>query len=531
MPSIRTSKVVQTWAHTSRIHEATSRGERVATVRRNILSNLAGGVWIAVLTLAIIPLQVNILGVEAYGLLGFIATLQMILSVFDLGLSSTVTRELAADHSPGRQRSRPLLRTTATIYWGLAAGVGISLWLSAGAIARFWFHPQQIDIQLLAQGLRVIALYLALRWPVALYAGILAGSQRLDLLNGVKVATASLRLIGGIVVLLVWRDLSLFLWWTAVNAIVEVIAYAWACRKNFPDMDWRPGLFPQALQEVWRYSIRMSAISVLALLITQLDRLIVSKLLSLESFGYYSLAYNTAAGVSVILSAISAAMLPSFAAADGSGSRDLLLRRYDHANQVMLFCVGFPVLALIFFGEPILRVWVNPDAAAGAYQPMTFLAAGFWLGAATSNAYSVALACRRPGLPLKVSLVSAIPYALGLYWLTSVYGANGAAAAWMTLNLVYVLVLVPTVHRFLLDIPVVPWFLRTFMPFLLLGCATFGITRLAFDRWFSAMGLTQLVAALTFAVFAFGALGYRLLSVEIRADLLGIFRRVAGIQA
>jgi O-antigen/teichoic acid export membrane protein len=197
----------------------------------------------------------------------------------------------------------------------------------------------------------------------------------------------------------------------------------------------------------------------------------------------------------------------------------------------MLFCVSFPVLALMFFGEPILSLWVNPDAAAGAWQPMTFLAFGFWFSAAASNAYNVALACRRPDLPLKVSAVSAIPYALGLYWITGIYGANGAAAAWLALNLFYVIALVPTVHRLLLDIPVAPWFLRTCMPFLLLGCTTFGVTRLAFDRWFGPIGLTQLVAALVFALLSFGALGCRLLGAEIRADLLGTFRRVAGIQA
>jgi hypothetical protein len=99
----------------------------MATVRRNIISNLASGAWIAILTLAITPLQVNILGLEAYGLLGFIATLQMMLSVFDLGLSSTITREIAADHSPGRQRSLPLLRTTATINWAFAVIIGVVL--------------------------------------------------------------------------------------------------------------------------------------------------------------------------------------------------------------------------------------------------------------------------------------------------------------------------------------------------------------------------------------------------------------------
>ena len=41
----------------------------VSTLKRNIFSNLAGGVWVAALTLAITPIQINLLGVEAFGLI------------------------------------------------------------------------------------------------------------------------------------------------------------------------------------------------------------------------------------------------------------------------------------------------------------------------------------------------------------------------------------------------------------------------------------------------------------------------------
>jgi O-antigen/teichoic acid export membrane protein len=76
------------------------RAFHVSTLKRNIFSNLAGGVWIAALTLVITPIQINLLGVEAFGLIGFIAILQIVMSVLDLGLSSTITRELADDTSP-----------------------------------------------------------------------------------------------------------------------------------------------------------------------------------------------------------------------------------------------------------------------------------------------------------------------------------------------------------------------------------------------------------------------------------------------
>ena len=59
----------------------------MSTIAKNIFSNLFATAFITVLTLAVIPVQIHILGVESYGLIGFIATLQVVFIVFELGLS------------------------------------------------------------------------------------------------------------------------------------------------------------------------------------------------------------------------------------------------------------------------------------------------------------------------------------------------------------------------------------------------------------------------------------------------------------
>ena len=67
----------------------------MATIRWNITANFFGSVWAVALTLLIIPFQVKILGMEAFGLVGLIATLQIVFNVLDLGLSATITRSVA----------------------------------------------------------------------------------------------------------------------------------------------------------------------------------------------------------------------------------------------------------------------------------------------------------------------------------------------------------------------------------------------------------------------------------------------------
>ncbi len=497
----------------------------MSTLKRNVIANLAGGGWIAVLTLAITPLQINLLGMEAYGLIGFITTLQLIVGVLDLGLSSTITRELAGDNSLYRQASRPLLRTALAFYWGIASLIGIILFTFADEIGRAWFNPATVNHAELSHGLQVIAFMLALRWPVSLYAGALAGVQRMDVLNVTKASIATLRLVGGILVILAWRDLGAFLIWTAFSALVEVLIYAAVCHKIMPEMDWRPGFSLNALLTVWGFSLSMNGLALLAIGITQLDRLLISKMLPLENLGYYSLAYSSATAISLVLSALSSALMPSFATAHAANARETLLQRYDIANRVTLFTTGLVLFTLLFFGEPLLSIWVNPHAATGAWRPLAWLAGGFWLSSAVSNAYNVGVACRQPGSLLKISAVSAIIYVPILYGLISHWGIDGAAAAWLLLNAGYVLVIIPTVHRRILNIPVLPWYFRTLLPFVLLGSATFGCARLLANYLLldTAFELFLILPA----VIAYVGIGYFFLGAVIRSDFIHAFKRLS----
>lgn len=496
----------------------------MATLRRNIIANLAGGGWIAALTLIITPIQINLLGMEAYGLIGFITMLQIILSVLDLGLSSTVTRELAGDNSISRQASRPLLQTAITFYWGMALFICVALFLSAESIGYTWFNAETVDYTDITYGLQVVAVMLALRLPVALYVGALTGIQRMDILNLIKVVVTTIRLLGGVAIILATKNLGDFLVWTMISAFAEVFLYAVICRKLMPEMDWYPGFSINAVKKVWGFSLSMNGLALLGVGITQIDRLMISKMLTLESLGYYSLAYNSATAISLVLTALSSALMPSYASAHASKSREILLCRYDNANRITLFLTGIVLFPFLFFGESILLMWVNFDAAAGAWLSLALLAVGFWFSAAVSNAYNISVACRQPGPMLKISVLSAIIYVPALYFLILAYGIEGAAIAWLLLNMGYVLVIIPIVHRYIIHIPIKTWFVNILFPFAVLGITVFWTFRLLSDYFMLAQKyeLFMVIPAIIFYI----VIGYFLLGKVICADILSTYHRL-----
>ena len=105
----------------------------MASLKKDIFANYIGRAWTAILGFSLIPLYIKFLGVESYGLVGFFASLTAVIGILDLGIGTTMTRELAkrSSNSGSNDTQRDLVRTLELIYWGLAVFSGIIIFVGA----------------------------------------------------------------------------------------------------------------------------------------------------------------------------------------------------------------------------------------------------------------------------------------------------------------------------------------------------------------------------------------------------------------
>ena len=442
-------------------------------LKNNILSNLAGGGWNTLLVILATPVQVAALGIESYGLISLIAVLQIVAGALDFGLASTVTREVAHDSGQGGSASAALVNSAAAVYWLLAMVFATALWLSAGAIPAQWLKAESLPAATIADALQLIAAYLLLRWPIALYAGVLSGTQRMGLLNALKSAALTLRLGGGTVLLLFKPDLLWFLEWFVATAALELAAFVYAAFRAYPALRWLPRLEIAAIRRAAGFSATMYAIALLAMLLTQIDRLAIGKLLGLEALGYYSVAYTAAMGLSLLQTAINNAALPAFASTHGAGNGAALAGRYERISELMGFVLTPAALTLIFFGHDIFRIWVGAAVADAAYPTLGLLAGGFLLNAAFSSCYIFAVAAGEPLLFLRANLIGLLLFVPALLAGVLLGGIAGAAAAWLALNLYYLAHVLPRVHLAMNLGPARSWLHRNVAVFIYTGCIAF----------------------------------------------------------
>lgn len=495
----------------------------MAKLKSNIIFNFLGSAWLGILTLAVTPVQVHFLGVEAFGFVGLITILQVLLGSLDLGISATVTKVVSSDHSKQRSASANAVNTASTVYWIIAFLIALLLWLNSGKVAVFWLSRTKLDPATVTLGIQIIAVYLGLRWPVAFYTGVISGLQRMDVLNMVKAGVQTLRLVGGVIVLFFVPDLLAFLVWFAISSAVELVVYAATTYRLLPTLRIWPRFSLASFRDIWKYSVAMNLIALTALVLSQSDRLAVTKLLSLEALGYYSIAYNASIVISLVQSAINSASFPAFSHSFSSGQHADLLSRYGKASQLMGLVVALPCFALVFFGHEILHLWINVRVADEAALTMAWLAIGFFFNAVASNAYMASVACGQPNLPLKVNLLALLLYLPVLYWLVNQYGISGAAAAYAGLNAYYIFTLLPLVQAKVMRQGFGVWLRANLLPFLFAGVVAFGSAKILA---LAVQPGAQTAVVLVLGVALYVAIAWLLLSDALRDDLTNLMKRL-----
>lgn len=492
-----------------------------SSVKRNVLYNILGGVWSIALNLVLVRVQLQTLGAEAYGLISFGQTLMLLNTLFDFGLATTLVRSLAADHSEQHSRTIAFVRSAAAIYWLCAVGIGALIFLAAEPLARSWLRLEQVTTSEAIAALRLWALAIAFNHLMYLYVALLSGVQRLDLLNAVKVLYISLYQGGGALLLLVTSNLLGFMLWNALTSAIGVVLYGAAVRRAHGYLLKMPRLARSALQPMLRQMGSVYGTVILSLILIQVDRLFISRLLPLTQLGFYNTAFIIIQGIGTLQGFLNTALLPALASDHGANDREAFIRHMRRLLQVMLYLIAPLVFACIVFGRELLLLWTTLEAADGAFRAMALLALGSLLNTISSADYTAATATANADVIVRVNLWLTAPYVLLMYGLIVALNIEGAALAWTALNFVYLFTQQPAVHRRLFGAYRVDWLARNAAPFLLMNAIVFG----AMYALYSALFSGDLGASLVCAAVAM------LLSLMACAALLDSALRQLGLRA
>jgi len=492
----------------------------------NVIANAIGRVWMMLMAIAFIPVYISTLGVEAYGLVGFYITLQAaFLSVFDFGLSATMSRELAKASSTGdAARIRATVRTLEVVYWTLCILSGLALVAAAPWVSSWWVNAPGLSEATVENAVRMMGLVIAFQVPFTLYRGGFNGLQRQVTENLLLILQLTVRFGGAAAVLWFFAPtIEAYFSWQLVATAATTLLAAWLLWKNIPTAAQRPRFKVSILLDIRAYALTVAANGVIGLAITQLDKLLLSSLVPIEQFAYYTIAATVAMAMWSLALPLSHALFPRFTQLWATSSLHELRTLFHKSSQMLTIIIVAGSSSVVLYASPLLLVWTGDPAIAQYSAPvLQFLVVGTALNALASIAGVLLSAAGLPRAVLKSNLVLGALLIPGLILVIPMYGITGAASLWMVINAGYLFLLVPVAHRQVIRAGMSHWFWKdTLLPasFALLGAS---VAQSLVPAELNNYG--QLLAfATTFCMAVTSAL---VVSPDTRTTLLGLLRRV-----
>lgn len=418
---------------------------------KNTIANYIGQAYTILIGIVIIPFYLQYLGASAFGLIGLFTLLQTWLRSFDLSLMPTFTREIAfrRDQFLGFSEIKQLLHSLEILFLIVAGAIVLGVMFSSHWLANHWLKAEALSTTEIASCITLMGVIIALRWFSDLYRAGIQGMEHQVWLNATNIFILSLQYLGGWVLLrYITQNPVYFFEYQLCISIIELWILGIQCYRLIPSTSNRFIFSWKVIKQILPFSTSLAYVGTLYLLLTQLDKLLLSHILSLSTYGYFSLVMMLSGAISLLSGPISQAILPKMTNLWSQQKEPELIKLYRNATQIMAVVV-FSITGIIaMFPTELLYIWTGNHNAAIWGGPILFW---YVLGNACVAicAFQFYLQYAHGNLRLHViyNTLIAIIWIPLVIWVTFHYGAMGAAILWFVMGIISFCIWTPIIHR------------------------------------------------------------------------------------
>lgn len=451
---------------------------------KNILANVIGRFWTIFSTFIFIPFYINILGFESYSIISFTLIISGLLAILDSGLTATLSREFARNDISKEEKVETFI-TFESVYFVVISVAIVTVFSLSKTIAYNWLKLSTISSDSAKLYFKIISIDIGFQLLMRFYIGGFIGLEKQVKANIFQVLWAICR--SGLVIFLIRikPSLELFFIWQAVSSILATIIIGILLKVELNQkIKFQFKIDFDVLKKNWRFAFGMLLIALVAGLNTQIDKLIISKVLPVESLGYYTLAVSMAMGIIAIVSPISTSLLPRFTSLFSENKNAEACSLFLKVN-LMVSIIVFAIMSnMIFFSKTLIWIWTGDlELSKKVAIFLPYMAFSIAMLAIATTTYNIAIANGYTKLNNILGIISLIITLPG-YWLgTQKYGPLGAAIVYSIVQFLITTVYIYFIReKFLKNIGIATLFLHhLILPISLSLLATFLFSLIPID--------------------------------------------------
>jgi O-antigen/teichoic acid export membrane protein len=255
-----------------------------------------------------------------------------------------------------------------------------------------------------------------------------------------------------------------------------------------------------------KLSLSIALTASIWIVITQIDKLVLSKVLTLADYGDFSLAVLVAGVVSVLSGPVSSAVMPRMARLEAELDRAGLEAVYRRSTQLVVAITCATSVTLVFSAEALMRSWSGDAVLAARAAPILALySIGNGLLAASAFPYYLQYAKGTMRMHLLGNLIFLALLLPAMVFAALNFGGVGTGWVWLGINLLYLLVWIPLTHRHIWRGLHARWMLRDVLAIALpVVVVAWGLNQVVED--YSARWLEFFVVGMKFVLTALAGL-------------------------
>jgi O-antigen/teichoic acid export membrane protein len=449
----------------------TYKNNKKISIGFNAITNFIGQSYTIAIAIIITPFYLQYLGAEAYGLVGFFMVMQNWLNLLDMGLSATLGRQVAYARGQinGFNNFKNLLRSFELIFFLLTIGIVISVHFSSNWLAQSWMKSVSLSAIDISYCITIMGLIIGLRLFSTIYRSGINGFEDQIWVNKTSVIINSLKYIGSLLIIVyISNDIRYFFEYQFAIGALEVVLLGKRFYHNLPSsdlsitwlrIDW------SIFQKILPFTLSITYTSAILIAVTQFDKLLLSGILTLEEFGYFSLITLIAGSIINLSTPVFLAFLPRLTLLVSKRNLKEMTAIYINMTQLITWLTFSTAILISLYSEEILYSLTGDKRTyVWGREILLWYALGssiFTLGTFQYYLQNAFGTLRLYVIGSSISLLIQVPL---IYYTTTNYGALGAGQLWFAFSMIWFLGWTSVVHNKLIPGFHLKWLMLDLLP-------------------------------------------------------------------
>ncbi len=400
------------------------RGQNV----KNATYSLVEYAVILLLYLAVTPLLVRRLDLDVYGIWILTNSIVGLASALDFGFGDATTWLISRYR--GRSDSNGIIRGVRTAYWAsipLAIFSGSILFLCAQGLVTFVFKIPTDLSTIATQSLKLAGALLSVRVMGSVFAGTIRGYERYDVSAVVSICTQGAIQLSTVILVLIGLGITEILLASVLVSLIGLVTQGEIVRRLMQSSPWRFEVDKRELQEMFRFGRYSWLQSVIWMVFTHADRLVIGASLGTSALAIYAVCLQLAQQINAVMGAVFSILLPAISRLMETTEVHNLRGEVTWLIRLNLACslvLAFPV---IVFGDFLLMVWMGHDFMVQGTTILRLLAGAFFIQSAQVALHFILIGAGDFKFVSIISLIGITVNILTMILLMPLMGINAAA--------------------------------------------------------------------------------------------------------